>query len=133
MNWRVTMYQKLIAMKVIDELINKGSKLLSDPEVQASIQKLTEKIKADFPLKNISLKGTDSKTYQLDSEQYLLINVASQSIVGVYKTLEECNRNRSNLIRTMMEEALNCDVVTDTIEYIQENIRVKTVTGFIVN
>ena len=127
------MYQKLIAMKVIDELITKGSKLLSDPEVQASIQKLTEKIKADFPLKNISLKGSDSKTYQLDGEQYLLINVADQSIVGVYKTLEECNQNRSKLIRTMMEEALNCDVVTDTIEYIQENIRVKTVTGFIVN
>lgn len=127
------MYQKLIAMKVIDELITKGSKLLSDPEVQASIQKLTEKIKADFPLKNISLKGSDSKTYQLDSEQYLLINVASQSIVGVYKTLEECNRNRSNLIRTMMEEALNSNAVTDTIEYIQENIHVKTVTGFIVN
>lgn len=127
------MYQKLIAMKVIDELITKGSKLLSDPEVQASIQKLTEKIKADFPLKNISLKGSDSKTYQLDGEQYLLINVADQSIVGVYKTLEECNQNRSKLIRTMMEEALNSNAVTDTIEYIQENIRVKTVTGFIVN
>ena len=120
-------------MKVIDELITKGSKLLSDPEVQASIQKLTEKIKADFPLKNISLKGSDSETYQLDSEQYLLINVASQSIVGVYKTPEECNQNRSKLIRTMMEEALNSNAVTDTIEYIQENIHVKTVTGFIVN
>lgn len=125
------MYQKLIAMKVIDELITKGSKLLSDPEVQASIQKLTEKIKADFPLKNISIKSNQQPAYILDNEQYVLINVQTQSVVGVYKTSEECNTNRSKLIRTMMEEAINVDCVADTMEYIQENIRVKTIAGFL--